>query len=93
MDSPYANYLKRQFLLAAITKVAARSTTSSAEQDRIAEVLAKYISSLELELEQRALYFASLFALGEMRVGVLEQMPPPELMARHGCWCVSISVI
>jgi AP-1 complex subunit gamma-1 len=79
MDSPYANYLIRQFVLAAITKVAARSATSSAEQDRIAELLAKYTSSPELELQQRAVEFASLFTLGETRVGVLEQMPPPEL--------------
>ena len=79
MDSPYANYLIRQFVLAAITKIAARSTTSSAEQDRIAELLAKYTSSPELELQQRAVEFASLFTLGETRVGVLEQMPPPEL--------------
>ena len=81
MDSPYANYLNRQFVLAAITKVAARSTTSSAEQDRIAEMLAKYTSSPELELQQRAVEFASLFTLGEMRVGILEQMPLPELKA------------
>ena len=81
MDSPYANYLIRQFVLAAITKIAARSTTSSAEQDRIAEMLAKYTSSPELELQQRAVEFASLFTLGDTRVGVLEQMPPPELKA------------
>lgn len=81
MDSPYANYLIRQFVLAAITKIAARNTTSSAEQDRIAEMLAKYTTSPELELQQRAVEFASLFTLGEMRVGVLEQMPPPELKA------------
>ncbi|KAJ3515527.1 hypothetical protein NLJ89_g1699 [Agrocybe chaxingu] len=81
MDSPYANYLIRQFVLAAITKIAARSTTSPAEQDRIAEVLAKYTTSPELELQQRAVEFASLFSLGETRIGVLEQMPPPELKA------------
>ena len=79
MDSPYANYLIRQFLLAALTKIAARSTTSQSEQDRIAEILAKYTTSPELELQQRAVEFASLFTLGDLRIGVLEQMPPPEL--------------
>ena len=81
MDSPYSNYLIRQFLLAALTKISARSTTSQPEQDRIAEVLAKYTTSPELELQQRAVEFASLFTLGETRVGVLEQMPAPELKA------------
>ena len=61
--------------------MAARSTTTIPEQDRIAEVLAKYTTSPELELQQRAVEFASLFSLGEMRIGVLEQMPPPELKA------------
>ena len=81
LDSPYANYLIRQFVLASVTKMAARSTTTVPEQDRIAEVLAKYTTSPELELQQRAVEFASLFSLGEMRIGVLEQMPPPELKA------------
>ncbi|KAF8817550.1 Adaptor protein complex AP-1 gamma subunit [Phlegmacium glaucopus] len=81
LDSPYANYLIRQFVLASVTKMAARSTTTIPEQDRIAEVLAKYTTSPELELQQRAVEFASLFSLGEMRIGVLEQMPPPELKA------------
>lgn len=81
LDSPYANYLIRQFVLAAVTKIAARTTTSMPEQDRIAEILAKYTTSPELELQQRAVEFASLFTLGETRIGVLEQMPPPELKA------------
>lgn len=68
-------------MLAAITKISARNTTSASEQDRIAELLAKFTTSPELELQQRAVEFASLFTLGDMRVGVLEQMPAPELKA------------
>ncbi|TFK71641.1 Adaptor protein complex AP-1 gamma subunit [Pluteus cervinus] len=79
LDSPYANYLSRQFVLAAITKISSRTTTSTTEQERIAEVLLKYTTSPELELQQRAVEFASLFSLGELREGVLERMPPPEL--------------
>lgn len=81
LDSPYSNYLIKQFILAALTKISARTTTSQAEQDRVAELLAKYTTSPELELQQRAVEFASLFTLGEMRSGVLEQMPAPELKA------------
>jgi len=79
LDSPYANYLTRQFVLAAITKISSRTTTSSTEQDRIAAVLAQYTTALELELQQRAVEFVSLFNLGDLREGVLERMPPPEL--------------
>jgi AP-1 complex subunit gamma-1 len=81
LDSPYANYLTRQFVLAAVTKISSRSTTSTLQQDRIAVVLANYTTSPELELQQRAVEFASLFSLGNLREGVLERMPPPELKA------------
>ncbi|KAG0705586.1 adaptin N terminal region-domain-containing protein [Suillus ampliporus] len=81
LDSPYANSLTRQFLMTSITKLASRLTTSSPQQQRIAEVLAKYTTSPELELQQRAVEFASLFTLGDLRSGVLERMPPPELKA------------
>ncbi|KAI0276997.1 Adaptor protein complex AP-1 gamma subunit [Russula aff. rugulosa BPL654] len=81
LDSPYANHLGRQFVFASITKISSRPTTSNNQQERIAAVLAGYTSNPELELQQRAVEFASLFSLGELRVGVLERMPPPELKA------------
>ncbi|KAH9970452.1 Adaptor protein complex AP-1 gamma subunit [Russula compacta] len=81
LDSPYANYLTRQFVFASITKISSRPTTSNNQQERIAAVLAEYTTNPELELQQRAVEFASLFSLGELRVGVLERMPPPELKA------------
>ncbi|KAI6149348.1 adaptin N terminal region-domain-containing protein [Pisolithus tinctorius] len=78
LDSPYANYLTRQFVLTSITKIASRPTMSPAEQEHAAEVLAKYTTNPELELQQRAVEFASLFTLGDLKVGVLERMPLPE---------------
>ncbi|KAF8475303.1 Adaptor protein complex AP-1 gamma subunit [Russula ochroleuca] len=81
LDSPYANLLARQFVFASITKISSRPTTSNNQQERIAAVLAGYTTNPELELQQRAVEFASLFSLGELRVGVLERMPPPELKA------------
>ncbi|KAF8636404.1 hypothetical protein AX17_003586 [Amanita inopinata Kibby_2008] len=81
LDSPYANSLTRQFTLTSITKMSSRPTISRIEQDRIQEVLAKYTANPELEIQQRAVEFASLFSLGNLREGVLERMPPPELKA------------
>lgn len=81
LDSPYANYLIKQFVLTAVTKISSRRTTSPAEQDRIQGILATFTTSPELELQQRSVEFASLFSLGELREGVLERMPPPELKA------------
>ncbi|KAG6813876.1 clathrin associated protein complex large subunit [Tricholoma furcatifolium] len=82
VDSPYANYLTKQFVLAAVTKISSRPTTTPVEQEHIQELLAKFTTSPELELQQRAVEFASLFSLGgELREGILERMPPPELKA------------
>ena len=54
LDSPYSNPLTRQFVVTAITKIAARPTTSAAQQSRVNELLATYTTSLELEIQQRA---------------------------------------
>ncbi|VDB94206.1 unnamed protein product [Peniophora sp. CBMAI 1063] len=81
LDSPYSNPLTRQHIVTAVTKIAARPSTSVAQQTRVNELLATYTTSLELEIQQRSVEFASLFALGDVRAGVLERMPPPELRA------------
>ena len=81
LDSPYANYLIRQFILTALTKISGRPTTSQTQQQRIASLLDTYTNSPELEIQQRAVEFESLLHLGDVRIGVLERMPPPELKA------------
>ena len=81
LDSPYANYLIRQFVLTALTKMSGRTTTTPSQQQRIAGLLDTYTTSPELEIQQRAVEFENLLQLGEVRYGVLERMPPPELKA------------
>ncbi|KAJ7623323.1 adaptin N terminal region-domain-containing protein [Roridomyces roridus] len=81
LDSPYANQLTRQFVLTAITKISSRPRVSHVQQERVSELLAQFATSPELELQQRAVEFVSLFNLGEVKEGVLEKMPPPELKA------------
>jgi AP-1 complex subunit gamma-1 len=51
------------------------------QQERIAVLLAGYSTSLELEIQQRAVEFGSLFARDDIKGGVLERMPPPEIRA------------
>ncbi|KAJ7180533.1 adaptin N terminal region-domain-containing protein [Mycena filopes] len=81
LDSPYANQLTRQFVLTSITKISSRPMVSHVQQERVSELLAQYATSPELELQQRAVEFVSLFNLGDIKEGVLEKMPPPELKA------------
>lgn len=86
LNSPYANNLIRQFVLVAASKLSARLAESpnagtSTQQDRIAVILASFSSSLELEIQQRAVEFGSLFERNDIKAGVLERMPPPEIRA------------
>ena len=66
-------------MLTALTKLSSRSTTGPVQQERIQNLLLSYATSPELEIQQRAVEFASLFNLGQIREGVLERMPPPEV--------------
>ncbi|KAF7356703.1 AP-1 complex subunit gamma [Mycena venus] len=61
LDSPYANQLTRQFVLTAITKISSRPMVTAVQQERVSELLAQYATSPELELQQRAVEFVSLF--------------------------------
>ena len=81
LDSPYANYLIRQFVMTALTKLSGRPMTSQVQQGRISSILDSYSTSLELEIQQRAVEFENLLHLGEIKLGVLERMPPPEVKA------------
>ncbi|WWD17404.1 hypothetical protein CI109_101845 [Kwoniella shandongensis] len=86
LNSPYINTLIRQFVLTAISKLSVRfaelsTPNQSTQQDRIAEILASFSSNLELEIQQRAVEFGSLFGKNEIKMGVLERMPPPEIRA------------
>ena len=81
LDSPYANFLIRQFVLAAITKMCSRPTTSPAQQERILTLIAGYTTNPDLEIQQRGVEFANLLSLGDLKSGVLERMPAPELKA------------
>ena len=83
LNTPYVNTTSRQFVLTALTKVSGRPRTTEASRQRIAQILESFNQSLELETQQRSVEFFALFdsALSELRTGVLEEMPPPEVKA------------
>lgn len=86
LHSPYSNALSSQFVLTALVKLSARfsespSSAASAQIERIEDVLKTYETTQELELQQRSVEYGSLLRLTEVRGGVLERMPPPEIKA------------
>jgi len=58
-----------------------RPTTGPAQQERIITLIAGYTTNPELEIQQRGVEFANLLSLGDLKSGVLERMPAPELKA------------
>ncbi|KAH9458475.1 hypothetical protein MJO28_005553 [Puccinia striiformis f. sp. tritici] len=79
--SPYPNQTIRQFSLTALAKLSSRLSPSSFAQTTINQILARFTSSAELEIQQRAVEFTQLLSMHEIKTGVLERMPPPELKA------------
>jgi AP-1 complex subunit gamma-1 len=79
--SPYPNQTIRQFSLTALAKLSSRLSPSSYAQSTITQILARFTSSAELEIQQRAVEFSQLLTMHEIKTGVLERMPPPELKA------------
>ncbi|GAA5942089.1 AP-1 complex subunit gamma [Sporobolomyces koalae] len=78
--SPYTNTTIRQFVLTALTKLSTRFSQPD-QIARLGKALHQFDTSVELELQQRAIEFGALLALESVRGGVLERMPPPEIKA------------
>ncbi|GAA5826746.1 hypothetical protein JCM11251_002878 [Rhodosporidiobolus azoricus] len=78
--SPYTNTNIRQFVLTALTKLSTRFQQPD-QIARLGKALHAFDSSVELELQQRAVEFGKLLQLEGIRGGVLERMPPPEIKA------------
>lgn len=79
LDSPYANSHIRQWVLTSLAKLTARVGNDGASQARIVKLLHGFDTSVDVELQQRAVEFESLLSRPDIRDGVLEPMPPPEL--------------
>jgi AP-1 complex subunit gamma-1 len=82
MDSilagPYANQVTREYILTALMKLTSRLVSTSVIQ-QIQVTLEKYSTSIEVEIQQRAIEYSNLFKFENIRPAVLERMPVPEI--------------
>ncbi|CAK9779672.1 Adaptor protein complex AP-1 gamma subunit [Cutaneotrichosporon oleaginosum] len=83
LNSPYANTLVRQWVLTALAKLTERFSEVglNSQQERVSALVAGYSSNLELEIQQRSVEFGNLLITGDLKQGILERMPPPEIRA------------
>jgi AP-1 complex subunit gamma-1 len=78
LNSTFASPMVTEYITTALMKLSAR-ITEPAQIDRIRRFLASRTADLSVEIQQRAVEYSNLFAYDQIRRGVLEKMPPPEI--------------
>lgn len=78
LDSSYSTQIVTEYIITSAMKLTSR-LTESGQIIRIRRILSNRTSNLSVEIQQRAVEYGNLFAYDEIRRGVLERMPPPEI--------------
>ena len=78
LNSAYSNQIVAEYIVTSAMKLTSRLKDPS-QIDRIRRLLSSRTSDLSIEIQQRAVEYGNLFAYDDIRRGVLERMPPPEI--------------
>lgn len=78
LDSSYASQIVTEYITTSVMKLTARMNDQS-QIDRVRRLLSSRTSDLSIEIQQRAVEYGNLFAYDDIRRGVLERMPAPEI--------------
>jgi AP-1 complex subunit gamma-1 len=78
LGSSYAGLIVQQYIVTASIKLTTR-LTDPAQIERLRRLLQRYNANLDVEIQQRAVEYGNLFGQDQVRRGVLEKMPPPEI--------------
>ncbi|KAI9770078.1 MAG: clathrin associated protein complex large subunit [Geoglossum simile] len=78
LASSYATQIVVEYIVTALMKLTTR-LSDPAQIERIRRILASHSDSLDVEVQQRAVEYGNLFGYDQIRRGVLEKMPPPEI--------------
>ena len=78
LDSSYATHTITEYITTSAMKLTTR-LKDPAQIDRVRRLLSNRTSDLSIEIQQRAVEYGNLFAYDDIRKGVLERMPPPEI--------------
>lgn len=76
--SIYATSVINEYLLNAFIKLTSRFQ-DGAQINRIRSILSQNTSNLNVEIQQRAVEYDNLFQFDDIRKGVVERMPAPEI--------------
>lgn len=78
LNSSYATQTVSEYIVTALIKLTTR-LNDPGQIDRIRRLLQTHSTSLDVEIQQRAVEYTNLFGYDSIRRGVLERMPPPEI--------------
>lgn len=78
LNSSYANQVSTEYIITALMKLTTRFSDVS-QVERIRRILQLHQTSLDVEVQQRAVEYGNLFSFDNIRRGVLEKMPPPQI--------------
>ncbi|KAK7967818.1 uncharacterized protein PG986_002095 [Apiospora aurea] len=78
LNSSYATQVATEYIVTALVKLSAR-LNDAAQVERVRRLIQFHSTSLDVEVQQRAVEYNNLFAYDEIRRGVLEKMPPPQI--------------
>ncbi|GJC88803.1 AP-1 complex subunit gamma-1 [Colletotrichum tofieldiae] len=78
LNSNHATQVSTEYIVTALVKLTTR-LTDPAQIDRIRRLLQVHQTSLDVEVQQRAVEYSNLFSYDQIRAGVLEKMPPPQI--------------
>ncbi|KAI9934246.1 hypothetical protein AWENTII_008649 [Aspergillus wentii] len=78
LNSTYATQTVIEYIITASMKLTVRMT-DTAQIERLRRFLGNRTADLSVEIQQRAVEYTNLFGYDQIRRGVLERMPPPEI--------------
>ncbi|ERF72023.1 hypothetical protein EPUS_08417 [Endocarpon pusillum Z07020] len=78
LNSTYANQVVTEYIITSAMKLTTR-ISDPAQIDRIRRLMSQRTADLNIEIQQRAVEYGNLFGYDDIRRGVLEKMPPPEI--------------
>ncbi|KAI1371488.1 Adaptor protein complex AP-1 gamma subunit [Hypoxylon crocopeplum] len=78
LNSSYATQIATEYIVTALVKLSTRLSDES-QVERIRRLLQFHQTSLDVEVQQRAVEYGNLFSYDQIRRGVLEKMPPPQI--------------
>lgn len=78
LNSTYASQVVTEYIITSAMKLSTRMT-DPAQIERIRRLLSSRTADLSVEIQQRAVEYTNLFGYDQIRRGVFEKMPPPEI--------------